>query len=136
MNFHRALFFVLSFVAAAGSLFSADLVLSWKDNATNETGFVVERAQGTGDASATWSPVASLGANVQSWTDTGLPPGQTFAYRVRAFNASGFSAWAGPVSAAIPPVPGAPTGLSVTQVSVTVTVISNTPPIVPAPPSP
>lgn len=131
----RFVFLVLSFVALARPLFPADLILSWRDNSSNETGFAVERAAGTGDASAAWTVVASLGPNVQTWTDTGLPPGQTFAYRVRAFNASGFSGYAGPVNASIPPVPSSPGNLTVTQVTVTVTVNAPAPPgpITPAP---
>lgn len=131
----RFVFLVISVVALARPLFPADLVLSWKDNATNETGFAIERTTGNGTAGASWSVVASVPADVQTWTDTGLPPGQTFAYRVRAFNASGFSGYAGPVSASIPPVPNAPGVLSVTQVTVTVTVNAPAPPgpITPAP---
>jgi hypothetical protein len=64
--------------------------LVWKDNATNESGFRIERSAN----GSTWSQVATVGANVQSWANTsGLTSGRTYFYRVRAYNAAGTSAW-------------------------------------------
>ncbi len=62
--------------------------LAWTDNATNETGYRVERnASGTG-----WSEVKTLAANAQSATVTGLENETGYQFRVLAVNASEASA--------------------------------------------
>ena len=61
--------------------------VTWTDNATNETGFHVQRSKD----GRTWSTVATLGANSTTYTDTGLKTG-TFYYRVGAYNAAGETA--------------------------------------------
>ena len=58
------------------------VTLAWADNATNETGYVVERRTGV----ATFAAVASLAADSSGFADTGLTPGTQYDYRVRAFN--------------------------------------------------
>ena len=58
------------------------VTLAWADNATNETGYVVERRTGV----ATFAAVASLAADSSGFADTGLTPGTLYDYRVRAFN--------------------------------------------------
>ena len=66
--------------------------LAWLDAATNETGFVVERALlGAGAAEATFQVAASLPANATDYVDGGLACGETYLYRVRATNCSGGS---------------------------------------------
>jgi hypothetical protein len=55
-------------------------VLTWADNATNETAYTVERASGDG----IYSVIATLGANVVTYTNTGLTAGSTYTYKVRA----------------------------------------------------
>ena len=69
--------------------FAAQASLTWVDNSTNETNFLVERKLGAGS----FAQVASLGANVQSWVDTGVTNGSTYSWRVRASNAAGQSAY-------------------------------------------
>jgi len=69
--------------------------LAWKDNANNETGFKVERSVG----GVTWTEIATLGANVTSYSSTGLTAGTTYSYRVRAYNAAGNSAYSNTASA-------------------------------------
>ena len=62
---------------------SGRAALTWTDNATNETGYTVERAP---SGSTTFQVIATLPANAAAYTDT---PGKgTFQYRVRAFNAT------------------------------------------------
>ena len=58
--------------------------LSWRDNATNETGYRVSRRQTSG---TTWSVVANIAANVTSYQDTGLTPATGYAYVVTAIRA-------------------------------------------------
>ncbi len=55
-------------------------------------GYELER--GTEDGSGTaWTRIAELGADVTSYTDTGLTGSTTYGYRVRAYNSGGASAW-------------------------------------------
>lgn len=123
-------FIILALACFAVALTSsaAELKLSWKDNSTNEAGFAIER-QPEGGA---FAEVARTGADVATWTDTGLPNSTKFTYRVRAFNESGYSEFCDPVSAttAIPLPDGAPSDLQVVTVSVVVTVATKaaTPP--------
>jgi hypothetical protein len=63
--------------------------LSWTDNSTNETGFVVQRSTN----GFTWTQVGNLGANATSFSSTGLRRNTLYYYRVRSFNASGSSAF-------------------------------------------
>ena len=71
----------------ATAVSTSEIDLAWADNSNNETGFELERCQGT---SCTTLP---LGANVTSHADTGLAEGTTYSYRVRACNAYGCSAY-------------------------------------------
>ena len=66
-------------VATANSA-NLQAVLTWTDNATNETGYTVERAAADG----VYSSIATLGANVVTFTNTGLTAGNTYTYRVKA----------------------------------------------------
>jgi hypothetical protein len=60
--------------------------LSWSHSGTNEDGFRIERrAAGTG----TWAELVTLGVNASGYSNTGLPSGTSFDYRVAAFNGSG-----------------------------------------------
>ena len=71
--------------------------LSWVDNSGNETGFKIERCK---NASCTnYVEISQVGANVTIFADTGLTKNTTYRYRVRAFNASGNSAYSNAVSA-------------------------------------
>ena len=63
--------------------------LAWADNATNETGFLIERStNGT-----TFTQIATVGVNVTTYASTGLKRNTTYWYRVRATNAAGSSAY-------------------------------------------
>lgn len=73
---------------AAKAFSSNQIDLSWKDNATNETGYIVERST----ASGSYSTVKTLSANSIYWSDTiGLSPNTTYFYRVSARNSPGDS---------------------------------------------
>jgi hypothetical protein len=65
--------------------------LSWTDNSNNETGFSIERCDGQNCTD--FAPIATVGANVTSYPDTGLTPNTRYRYRVRAFNGVGNSAY-------------------------------------------
>jgi hypothetical protein len=80
-------------VAAAGR---RQVGLRWTDNSSNETGFKIQRSP---NGSSSWTQIATVGANVTTYTDAGLRRGQTYYYRVAAYNASGTSAWSNVASA-------------------------------------
>lgn len=67
---------------AASVLGSSQIKLTWLDNSSNETGFVIERRVG----SAAWGVVATLVAQTVSYTDSGLSPATAYSYQVRALN--------------------------------------------------
>ena len=72
----------------ATAISSSQIALSWTDNANNETGFQIQRSTN----GVNFTLIATLGANVTTYTDNGLTAATTYYYRVRAFNASGNSA--------------------------------------------
>lgn len=99
--------------AAAAS--SSQINLTWNDNSADEDGFEIHRCQGVGCTSFT--AIASVGANVATYTNTGLPANTLYRYRVRAFNgggASGYSNEAEATTQAAPGPPAAPTTLTAT----------------------
>ncbi|MCB0125551.1 MAG: S8 family serine peptidase, partial [Caldilineaceae bacterium] len=57
------------------------IALRWTDNTGDETGFKVERCQGTGCTNFT--QIATLGANQTSHTDAGVAANTNYSYRVR-----------------------------------------------------
>jgi len=63
--------------------------LSWTDNANNETGFRILRCKGS--TCTNFALIATLGANVTSYTNTGLTANTTYRYHVYAYNGSGNS---------------------------------------------
>src|SRR5262249_42747131 len=100
----------------ATAVSSSQINLAWIDNATNETGYRVERSRD----GATFASLATLGAHETAERSTGGAPSTTYFYRVRASNGSGDSA-ASNVANATTQVsstpPAAPTGLTATTVS-------------------
>lgn len=74
---------------------TSQIDLSWTDNSGNETGFKIERKTG---AAGTWSQIATVGANVTSYSSTGLMANTTYYYRVRAYNVTGDSAYSGEIN--------------------------------------
>ena len=64
------------------------LQATWMDNSNNEEGFEIERRMGT---TQTYTQIAIVGANITSYNDSGLVDGDTYCYRVLAFNATGSS---------------------------------------------
>ncbi|HXE44379.1 MAG TPA: LamG-like jellyroll fold domain-containing protein [Conexibacter sp.] len=82
---------------SATTVSSSRIDLSWSDNAGAEAGQVLQRST---DAAFSAPTSIALGANVTSWSDTGLAAGTQYWYRVRAVDASSNgSAWS-PVASA------------------------------------
>lgn len=70
--------------------------LSWTDNSNNEDGFKIEQKIGAG----TFTQIATVGANVNTYNNTGLAAGTTYTYRVSTYNSAGNSAYTPEVQAA------------------------------------
>src|SRR5262249_54054256 len=77
---------------AAGS---TQINLTWTDNSSNETGFLLERKTGSG----AFVQIATLAAGVTLYSDTGLTPNTQYTYRVRATNSAGNSSYSNTSSA-------------------------------------
>jgi C1A family cysteine protease/predicted secreted protein len=75
----------------ASAVSRSQINLTWADNATDETGFRIERCKGS--TCTNFSQIATVGANVSSYSNTGLSSNSTYRYRVRAYNAGGNSAY-------------------------------------------
>ena len=91
--------------------------LQWLDNASNETGFIVERC--TGATCTDFAQIATPGPRSFTgntiYTDTTIQPGNTYRYQVWAVNAAGRSAApTNQVQAIIPAIPAVPTSFTVT----------------------
>ncbi len=101
---------------AATPISSTQIDLSWTDVA-NETGYKIERKTGAG---GTYSQIATVGAGVVTYSNTGLTPNTTYYYRIRATNAGGDSPYSNEANATtLDSAPAAPSGLSATAVSTT-----------------
>jgi hypothetical protein len=77
------------------------IYLAWKDNANNETGYVVERST---DGGSHWATIASLAPDSGTYQDAGLSANTTYVYRVHAVN-GGVSSLLSNLASAVTPVP-------------------------------
>jgi autotransporter-associated beta strand protein len=88
----------------AAAVSATSITLNWVNNATNQSGFLIDRS--TGNASNfTQIAVASVGA--LSYTDTTANPGTLYYYEVQATNVIGNSAFTNTASATTPELTGA-----------------------------
>jgi fibronectin type 3 domain-containing protein len=109
--------------ATATAVSSSQINLTWVDNSSSETGYLIERKA---TVNGTYAQIAQVGANVQSYSDTnGLSPNTKYYYRVRATNGTINSDYSNEPSATTFQVtPAPPSGLTITSlVSNKVTVL-------------
>jgi len=93
---------------------STQIDLSWQDNSDNEDGFRIERKTESEagesqsntylektaplrdrsiETNGDWTQIATVPANQTSYSDKGLSPNTTYAYRVQAYNSAGNSSY-------------------------------------------
>ncbi len=82
----------------ATTISSAQINLAWNDNSTDETGFKIERC--TGATCTSFAQIATVGANVTTYANTGLAAGTSYRYRVRATKTGADSAYSNIAGAA------------------------------------
>jgi hypothetical protein len=100
------------------------ITLGWTDNASNETGFRIERWNGR-----RWKAIGKVGANTTAFTNTPLNAGAVYAYRVFSFNKAGSShsaAFVGDATTLLVANDRQPTDLAATIVSATHTIVQFT----------
>lgn len=116
-------------VLAAGAAEAVALRLNWQAGSSNGSGFKIERLNGSN-----YVEIASVAANVLSYSDANLTAGVSYCYRVRAFNAAGSSAPSNaacinaPSDPAAAPTAPAPPPTGLTGVSTPMTDPSNVEP--------
>ena len=89
-------------------------LLSWTDNATNETGFLIQRSVNGAPETLLTTMNANNKTGKVSFLDSNVTPGNTYAYRVDSINSSGTSTYTNTVTLVIPSLPLAPTTLTAT----------------------
>lgn len=82
----------------AAVISASSISLAWTDNTNYETNYSVERSP---NGSKSWTVIATLGANVITYTNTGLTVGTAYYYRVRAYDGTNYSAFSAVVSLTI-----------------------------------
>jgi hypothetical protein len=85
--------------------------LTWTDNATNETSYILQRSLTSGSG---FTNIATLAANTISYSNTGLNSSTTYYFRVQALNSTGSSAWSNIANATttVAGPPAAPSSLT------------------------
>jgi hypothetical protein len=98
---------------------STQIALGWKDNSSNESGFVIYQKTGNCDSTNSWTSIASISQNSTTLTVSGLSPNATYAFKVKARNATLNSPYSNCAFAktALSGTPPAPTNLKATSMS-------------------
>jgi titin len=78
---------------------SSQINLAWTDNSSDETQFEISRSTN----GRSFSVVATVGANVTTFANTGLTRNTKYYFRVRSSNANGFSAYSNVTMTRTPP---------------------------------
>jgi len=91
---------------------TSSVTLGWND-VSGESGYRVER-----DISGTWTQVGSTGADVTSFTESGLSAGTSYDYRVYAYNSGGNSGYSNTETATTSTPPPPPSTIDMDVLSV------------------
>ncbi|HSF43350.1 MAG TPA: fibronectin type III domain-containing protein [Thermoanaerobaculia bacterium] len=96
---------------AASAVSGTEIALSWQDNSGNESQFDIEQL-----VNGAYQQIRTVGTNVTTTRVTGLTPGTSYSFRVRAGNAAGFSGYSNTAiattTAPAPTTPASPTELT------------------------
>ena len=95
---------------SASSTSDTSVSVGYVDNADNEDNFEIERCTGGGCSGADFANIATVGADIVLYSDTGLTASTAYRYRARATNATGPSVYTniGDVTTAAPAGPPLP----------------------------
>ncbi|MFZ2919857.1 MAG: multicopper oxidase domain-containing protein [Desulfosalsimonadaceae bacterium] len=87
--------------------------VTWRDNATNETGFVLERSVNAGAFAQIVAPGPRINTGNVTYTDAAVIAGNTYTYRVKAVNGPASSAWSNTATVTVTAslVPAVPSGV-------------------------
>ncbi|MEK7532696.1 MAG: fibronectin type III domain-containing protein, partial [Patescibacteria group bacterium] len=96
---------------AATYVSDSAITVTWTDNSSTETGFVIQRSANEGS----YSTVSTTDLGITSYSDTSVSSNSQYVYRVAAQNAAGTSAYT--TSTAVATTPSAATAPTVTYVS-------------------
>jgi hypothetical protein len=108
-------------LAATGNSVNRTVSMSWTDNSSDETSFIIQRQVNGG----TWNnSYASTAANNAVFTDANISPG-TYRYRIVAHNVYGNSSASNEYEVTIIDIPVAPSGLTATANSGSGTITLN-----------
>ena len=94
---------------SATAISDSEVQLAWVDNTSYETGFKIERDDGSG-----FAMIGTVLSDATEYTDSGLTVDQTYSYRVAAYTSGNTSTWATIIVTTEFP---APTNLSATAIS-------------------
>ena len=95
-----------------GDFTGEHIALNWSDNSDNESGFRIERKVGK-LGEGLFDVIAEVGSDQESYKDSDVEPGETYHYRLAAFNDYG-AAWVDePLSVTIDPLPAAASDLEI-----------------------
>lgn len=114
----------------ATSILDSEANLTWTDNSSNETQFVIERSP---NGTTGWKIVGTPDPGTVSFTDTGLSALTTYYYRIRAENGGGASAVSAtanvttPAALVVTPAPSGVTGVADSFSEITVSWNDNSP---------
>ena len=98
----------------ATAVSSSQINLAWVDNSLSETGYKIEQSP-VDDLH--YTQIATVGANIGSYTASGLNEATKYYYRVRAYNAIATSAYCSEKNATtLANIPIAPSGLRITSI--------------------
>jgi len=87
------------------SLSGSTPMLAWQAHGGNPTAIVVERRVEDGSTHGNWERIAKLSSTATEYGDSSVKKGQHLAYRVRATNAEGESAYSNVERVAVPAKP-------------------------------
>ncbi|WML48070.1 fibronectin type III domain-containing protein [Neobacillus sp. PS3-34] len=91
--------------------------LTWRDNALNETGFVIERSTNNGAYAVIATPTARNNTGNMSYDDTDVVADNTYSYRIKAVNGTSSSGYSNIAQVSVPKIPAAPTNLLVSAIA-------------------